>query len=86
MVTVPGPGAMTGKPTDLVFCGGNAFQVMNGKATGPARFIFAEVDGGIAAWAPTVDGTHALRVIDNANIGAVYKGIALSGTGTSALL
>jgi uncharacterized protein (TIGR03118 family) len=58
-----------------------------GTATGPSRFLFATEDGVIAAWAPAVDGTHAIKVVDNsATSGAIYKGLALSGGGSGQLL
>ena len=85
VVTIPGaaPGA-TGSPTGIVFYGGPGFIVRRGTATAPARFIFASEDGGIAAWAPQVDPTNAIRLVSTPT--AVYKGLALSATGTGALL
>ena len=58
-----------------------------GSTSGPSRFIFATEDGVIAGWAPTVDATHAIRVIDKSkSTGAVYKGLAISAGGTGSLL
>jgi uncharacterized protein (TIGR03118 family) len=86
VVTIPpGPGGTTGNPTGIVFYGGQEFEVTVGKNSGPARFIFASEDGGISAWAPTVEPTTAVRVFGSRD-GAIYKGLALSGSGTGARL
>jgi uncharacterized protein (TIGR03118 family) len=88
VVQIPTPDADTGgNPTGIVYNGSNAFTVTVGTKSGPSRFIFATEDGVIAAWAPTVDGTHAIKVADNSvTTGAIYKGIALSGGGEGQLL
>jgi uncharacterized protein (TIGR03118 family) len=86
VVAIPGPGGATGSPTGTVFYGGPGFVVTKGSVSGPSRFLFASEDGGIAGWAPNVDATHAVRVIDNSARNAVYKGIALSGNGRGTLL
>jgi uncharacterized protein (TIGR03118 family) len=86
VVTIPGAGGAGGNPTGTVFYGGPAFLISKGGASGPSRFLFVSEDGGIAAWSPTVDFTHALRVIDNSASHAIYKGVALSGTGRGTLL
>lgn len=81
VVTIPSAnGSDPGTPTGIVFSGSNTDFIVtaNGK-TGPARFIFASEDGVISAWAPTVDGTHAIRVALGAD--AVYKGVTLAGNG-----
>jgi uncharacterized protein (TIGR03118 family) len=85
VVTIPPatPGA-TGNPTGIVFYGGPGFIVSNGTVSAPARFIFASEDGGISGWAPTVNPTNAIRVVNNT--GAIYKGLAISAGGTGALL
>ncbi|HEV7814837.1 MAG TPA: TIGR03118 family protein [Janthinobacterium sp.] len=87
VVTIPPAHAGgTGNPTGIVFYGGPAFLVGNAGASGPSRFMFASEDGVIAGWAPNVDRTHAIRVIDNSASHAIYKGLAISGNGTGALL
>jgi uncharacterized protein (TIGR03118 family) len=89
VVQIPSPGndAGGGNPTGIVFNGSPGFVVSKGTASGPSRFIFATEDGLIAGWAPTVDATHAVRVIDNStSTGAVYKGLALSAGGNGSLL
>jgi uncharacterized protein (TIGR03118 family) len=77
----------SGTPTGIVFNGSNDFVVRQGQASGPSRFLFATEDGVIAGWAPSVDATHAIGVIDNSTAtGAVYKGLALSAGGKGSLL
>jgi uncharacterized protein (TIGR03118 family) len=85
VVTIPGaaPGAM-GNPTGIVFYGGPGFIVRKGMLMGASRFIFASEDGGIAGWSPGVDPTNAIRVVSN--MGAIYKGLAVSAGGTGPLL
>jgi uncharacterized protein (TIGR03118 family) len=86
VVTIPGAGADKGNPTGIVFYGGMEFVVRKGQKSGPSRFLFASEDGGIAGWAPTVELTQAVRVVDNGKANAIYKGIAVSANGTRALL
>jgi uncharacterized protein (TIGR03118 family) len=83
VVTIPGAGGQHGNPTGIVFYGGTEFVVTQGKLVAPARFIFASEDGGISAWAPTVDPTNAIRVVPT---GAIYKGLALGANGSGARL
>ena len=89
VVTVPPPAGSTvaGNPTGLVFYGGSGFVVSKGKAAGPSRFIFASEDGGIAGWAPNVDFTNAIRMVERSGPdGAIYKGLAIGAGGQGALL
>ncbi|MGH8163221.1 MAG: TIGR03118 family protein, partial [Rhodanobacteraceae bacterium] len=87
VVQIPSPSSSSGgNPTGIVNNGSSGFVVSQGALSGPSRFIFDTEDGVIAGWAPNVDGTHALRVIDNSPSGAVYKGLALSAGGNGALL
>jgi uncharacterized protein (TIGR03118 family) len=90
VVQIPSPGndAGGGNPTGIVYNGSPSdFVVSKGAASGPSRFIFATEDGVIAGWAPNVDQTHAIRVIDNStSAGAVYKGLAISTGGRGGLL
>ena len=56
VVTVPGPAAgVPSNPSGIVFSGGADFVVSNGVRNGPARFIFATLEGSISGWAPNVD-------------------------------
>ena len=83
VVQVPSPTTATGgSPTGIVFSGSNNFVVAQGALSGPSRFMFATEEGVIAGWAPNVDLTHAIRVIDRSATGANYKGLALSADGT----
>ena len=87
VVTIPPATAGgTGNPTGTVFYGGAGFIVSKGGIAGPSRFLFASEDGSISGWAPNVDRSNAIRVIDNSATGAVYKGIAVSANGRAALL
>jgi uncharacterized protein (TIGR03118 family) len=86
VVTIPGARGMDGNPTGTAFYGGTEFVVKKGQNSGPSRFLFASEDGGIAAWSPMVDLNRAVRVIDRSGAQAIYKGIALSGSGNRALL
>ncbi len=81
VVSIPG-----GKPTGIVFNGSRDFVVTKGTLSGPAAFIFSTENGIIAAWAPAVDPTHAITVVDNSTSGAIYKGLALAADGTRFLL
>jgi uncharacterized protein (TIGR03118 family) len=89
VVQIPSPAGSDGpgNPTGIVFNASSGFVVSQGGASGASRFIFATEDGVIAGWAPNVDPTHAIRVVDNsATSGAVYKGLALSAGGKGSLL
>lgn len=87
-VTIPPPanGTPPSAPTGIVFSGGSDFVVTQGASSGPSRFIFATEEGTIAGWAPNVDMTNAILVVDPPNNTAIYKGLALAGTGTGHFL
>lgn len=88
VVAIPPPAGSTtaGEPTGIVFYGGGGFIVSNGSSSGPSRFIFAGEDGVISGWAPNVDFTNAIPVVDNSAAGSVYKGLAIGAGGSGALL
>ena len=88
IVQIPGPAGSgeAGEPTGIVFNGSEGFIVRKGMLSGPSRFIFATENGVIAGWAPNVDLTHAVRVIDHSASRANYKGLALSAGGDGQLL
>jgi uncharacterized protein (TIGR03118 family) len=73
------PAGLIPGASGIVFNGTTDFAVSNGTASGPGAFIFSTEDGAISGWNPTVDRTHAIRVVDNfgGGKGAVYKGLAL---------
>lgn len=78
-----------GSPTGIVFNGSTGFVVRSdcpASAPCPSRFLFATEDGAIAGWAPSVDLTHAILLVDSSAAGAVYKGLALSAGGNGSLL
>src|SRR5262245_34132997 len=96
VVNIPGPPpadplGTDGTPTGTVF---NTFGGANGgfkvsaNGNGPAAsvFMFDTEDGTIAGWAPSVDGTHAIIAVDNSAAGAIYKGLAIAGNGTTQLI
>jgi uncharacterized protein (TIGR03118 family) len=76
VVTIPPvPGSTDhGNPTGIVFNGSSDFVVTRGAVSGPSRFIFASENGTISAWAPNVDATNAILMVNNSGSGAVYKG------------
>jgi len=78
VVAIPAGTAGAGKPTGLVFNGGNGFVLSANNASGPSPFIFAGESGTIAAWSPGVDLNNAHTVHDGAAQGAIYKGLAIS--------
>ena len=70
-----------GGPTGIVYNPGDGFVVRRGKAFGPARFIYACEDGMIRAWSPVVPhgwSTSAEIAVDQAERGAVFRGLALA--------
>jgi uncharacterized protein (TIGR03118 family) len=92
VVQIPSPGkADGGNPTGMVFNASPGFAIAKGGAlsgaSSPSRFLFATEDGIIAGWAPAIDATHAITVVDHSGKdGAVYKGLALSAGGKGSLL
>ncbi|MBS0430992.1 MAG: TIGR03118 family protein, partial [Proteobacteria bacterium] len=88
VVQIPTPDADGGgNPTGVVYSGSSTdFSVSKNGLSGPSRFLFATEDGVIAGWAPNVDSTHAIRVIDNSSYHAIYKGIEITGAGNGAML
>ncbi|MET0981583.1 MAG: TIGR03118 family protein [Telluria sp.] len=87
VVRVPGRVAgTTGTPTGIVFYGGGGFTVSQAGLTGPSRFIFASQDGVISGWAPNVNLTNAIPVVNGGPDNPFYTGLAISAGGTRALL
>lgn len=87
----PASGNVPGTPTGIVYNGAaTAFMVSERSGTmnlsGSAKFLFASEDGVISGWSPAVDLTHAVVAVDRSLQGAVYKGLAIGGTGNGALL
>ena len=73
VVTLP-----LGNPSGIVFNGGSAFSITQNAVSGTAPFIFATLQGQIAAWSPSVDATHALTIVDNSGAGDSYTGLAIT--------
>jgi uncharacterized protein (TIGR03118 family) len=84
IVTIPGAaGGGAGAPTGVVFNGTGSFPLGIG---GPSPFfLFATENGTIAGWHPSL-GTTASRLVDNSAAGAIYKGLAVTGSGPTARL
>jgi uncharacterized protein (TIGR03118 family) len=81
VVTIPShAGATGGKPTGIVNNTTADFVIPTSTA---AKWIFANQDGTIAAWA---SGTTAHIVADRSANGAVYKGLALAANGSANFL
>ena len=84
VVSIPG-----GKPTGAVWnsAGSGTFIVKNGAASGSAAFIFSSEAGIISGWNPGVPAPPSTQAQIGATVpGAIYKGLAIAGTGTSARL
>jgi uncharacterized protein (TIGR03118 family) len=88
VVTVPPPagGTPPSSPTGIVFSSGSDFVVTQGALSGPSRFIFATEDGTISGWAPNVNATNAILVVDPPKRTAIYKGLALAANGNAHFL
>jgi uncharacterized protein (TIGR03118 family) len=70
-----------GGPTGIVYNPGDGFVVHRGRASGPARFLYACEDGMIRGWSPVVPhgwSTSAEVAVDYALRGSVFRGLALA--------
>lgn len=90
-VNIPGAGGQPSAPTGQVFNPGTGFVVSGTDASGhpvsgPAKFIFAGEDGGIAGWNPGVNPHNAVLEVDNSPSGAVYKGLAMGAANGNSFL
>jgi uncharacterized protein (TIGR03118 family) len=74
-LTVSVPNAPTGAVANT---SGN-FAVSNGTTSGPARFIFDTEEGKVLGWNPAVNPAAILGA-DRSDVGAIYKGLAISST------
>jgi uncharacterized protein (TIGR03118 family) len=83
-ITIAAPPGQTSPaaPSGEVFNGGGGFDISSGGQSGSSAFIFATEDGTISGWNPTVNAGSTVLAVDNSNggAGAVYKGLALSGS------
>ena len=91
VVSVPGNGGPA-DPTGVVFNGVSTdFQVNDGAGhAGAAAFIFASEDGTISGWSPAVPppapATVAHVAVNDAQSGAVFKGLAIGTAAGSQFL
>src|SRR4029077_7747408 len=86
VVSIPGPtgSSSPGAVTGVLFnSSASSFSVAAGKA---ASFLFCTEDGTISGWNNSVDGTHAVLMIDNSKSGAVYKGCAIGGSPAASMM
>jgi uncharacterized protein (TIGR03118 family) len=68
-------------PTGVVYNGGRGFVVRAGRASGPARFIYACEDGTIRGWSPSVPhgwSKEAVVAVDATGSGAIFRGVAIA--------
>jgi uncharacterized protein (TIGR03118 family) len=73
--------SVIGGPTGVAYSGGRGFVVREGRAAGPARFIYACEDGTIRAWSPVVPdswSTEAVVAVDDGPTGAIFRGLTLA--------
>jgi uncharacterized protein (TIGR03118 family) len=81
VVSIPAGTAGAASPTGIVHNGTKDFVVSQAGASGPSVFIFAGEAGTLSGWSPGVNATNAIKAFDGAAAGAVYKGLALAGSG-----
>jgi uncharacterized protein (TIGR03118 family) len=82
VVSIPAPegSKIPAIPTGQVFNGTTNFVVTGNGVSAAAAFLFVTINGTIAGWSPTVDGTHAITAVDNSALGAIYTGLASANT------
>ncbi len=83
VVSIPQVPTPPAGPTGQVFNGTTDFQLLTGGKTGPAAFIFANLDGSISAWNGTGTRTQAVQVVAPGSVArpAVYTGLAMGRSG-----
>ncbi len=87
VVAVPSAtGVGAGNPTGIVYNGSVDFVVTKGARHGAAIFIFANEDGSISGWSPSVDGTNAIRAVTPGADAPIYKGLAIASNASGNLL
>ncbi len=84
--TIPNPAGGVSTPTGLIWNPTAGFPVPGTEL--PSLFVFATLQGSIAAWAPDlpVAPTDAVTAVDNSKLGAVYTGLATGVTDQGAFL
>jgi len=85
-LVIPEAAGRSAGPTGVVWNPSKSFTVPGTRSA--AHFIFATLQGTIAASAPGLPGAprRAVTVVDNARFGAVYTGLAFGVTGKGAFL
>jgi uncharacterized protein (TIGR03118 family) len=78
VVTLPAGTAGAAHPTGIVFNPTGAFAITQGANAATSLFIFAGLAGTISGWAPSVNATAAVTVIDRAAAHSAYTGLALA--------
>ena len=74
-------------PAGIVYNGSSsAFMVTSGSSSGAAAFLFATLEGQIAAWSPHVSATQAINAVDDSASGATYTGLALAQDASGPLI
>lgn len=82
-VTVPGEdGVSQGTPSGIVFNGSTGFNI-SGSFMGPSKIIVVTEDGLILGYNPAISPSSAVARVTTAD--AVYKGVAIGGTGGTRL-
>lgn len=72
-----------GNPTGIVYnASGADFVVTSGARHGGSPFIFANEDGAISGWSPSVDSAHAILAVVPGADAPIYKGLAIATNST----
>ena len=80
VVSIPPAAGGPAGPTGILFNSTQDFQVMENGVTAAPLFIFAGTGGILAGWSPTVDGTHAVKMVDTSASATptAYTGLTMS--------
>jgi uncharacterized protein (TIGR03118 family) len=85
IVSIPSNAGTDVGPTGQVFNSSSDFALSSGGKSGPAVFLFANLDGSISAWNPTGTLTQSVKVASGSS-GAVYTGLAIANNGSGNFL
>ena len=86
VVAIPPGNAGSAAPTGIVFNGSSDFQVSQAGVSGASAFLFVGEAGTVSGWSPGVNMTNAIKVVDGAAQGKVYKGLAIASVAGSSRL
>jgi uncharacterized protein (TIGR03118 family) len=81
----PASGSVPGTPTGTVFNGTTGFVVTQGTSSGPARFLFATLDGTISGWTPAVNPASAVIAVNKLG-SAAYTGLTMASNASGTFL